>query len=152
MDAGALGQQGSKDVEDLQIALLECAMEYEIKVSPFSSLEMNNLEFASSMQKIPVLACLAISRPVLLLCSMTALVNPSSCPKMSYLTHEINMVQTIEMKMRLKTIGSQQPSKSTQLRLESGLSSIVCSSKSSDIVLVVTTGTFLGALSHALSL
>lgn len=35
MDAGALGQQGSKDVEDLQIALLECAMEYEIKVSPF---------------------------------------------------------------------------------------------------------------------
>ncbi|KAH8948253.1 hypothetical protein BDL97_11G085300 [Sphagnum fallax] len=74
MDAGALGQQGSKDVEDLQIALLECAMEYEIK--------------------------------------------------------------TIEMKMRLKTIGSQQPSKSTQLRLESGLSSIVCSSKSSDIVLV----------------
>jgi hypothetical protein len=90
MDAGALGQQGSKDVEDLQIALLECAMEYEIK--------------------------------------------------------------TIEMKMRLKTIGSQQPSKSTQLRLESGLSSIVCSSKSSDIVLVVTTGTFLGALSHALSL
>jgi hypothetical protein len=152
MDAGALGQQGSKDVEDLQIALLECAMEYEIKVSPFSSLEMNNLEFASSMQKIPVLACLAISRPVLLLCSIRALVNPSTCPKMSCLTHEINMVQTIEMKMRLKTIGSQQSSKSTQLRLESGLSSIVCSSKSSDIVLVVTTGTFLGALSHALSL
>jgi hypothetical protein len=104
------------------------------------------------MQKIPVLVCLAISRPVLLLCSIRALVNPSSCPKMSCLTHEINMVQTIEMKMGLKTIGSQQPSKSTQLRLESGLSSIVCSSKSSDTVLVVTTGTFLGALSHGLSL